>query len=88
MTNGYIKIKGTIYRYHKKARVRKKIINRRSKEVAEIIHKIRQRGGYDFSFSNLSKRELATRLKNMIEFHEYEQPEDVYIRQCKEEGLI
>jgi hypothetical protein len=24
----------------------------------------------------------------MIEFHEYEQPEDVYIKQCEEEGLI
>ena len=88
MTNGNIKIKGTIYRYHKKARVRKKLINRRSKEVAEIIHKIKQKNGIDFSFNNLSKRELATRLKNMIEFHEYEQPENVYIRQCEEEGLI
>jgi hypothetical protein len=88
MTNGEIKVKGNIYRYHKKARVRKKIINRRCKTVSEIIHKIRQRGGYDFSFRNLSKKELEKNLKNMIEFHEYEQPEDVYIKQCEEEGLI
>lgn len=67
MTNGDIKVKGNIYRYHKKARVRKKIINRRCKAVAEIMHKIRQRSGYDFSFRNLSKKELEIMLKSMIE---------------------
>ena len=67
MTNGDIKVKGSIYRYHKKTRVRKKIINRRCKTVAEIIHKIRQRGGYDFSFSNLSRKNLEIMLKSMIE---------------------
>jgi CO dehydrogenase/acetyl-CoA synthase epsilon subunit len=72
MTNGDIKVKGNIYRYHKKARVRKKIINRRCKVVAELIHKTRQRSGYDLSFSNLSKKEFEKNLKNMI----------------KEEGLI
>ena len=87
MTNGDIKVKGNIYRYHKKARVRKKIINRRCKAIAELIHKTRQRSGYDLSFSNLSRKGLEKNLKNMIAFHEYEQPEDVYIRQC-EGGVI
>lgn len=59
---------------HKKYRVRKKKKNILWREFVKSVKKGHQRNKFKY-FPKL-------------EFNEYEQPEDVYIRQCKEEGLI
>ena len=58
---------------HKKHRVRKKKKNILFRELVKSVKK----GHQSNKFMYFPK-----------EFIEYEQPEDVYIRQCKEEGLI
>lgn len=61
---------------HKKYRIRRKNTNRFLKQCKVKIN-IK-----DFRI------EGCLGLANFPVFHEYEQPEDVYIKKCKEEGLI
>lgn len=73
MTNKQINKLGNTSITHKKYRVRKKKKKMLWRELVKSVRK----GHQSNKFMYYPK-----------EFHEYEQPEEVYIKQCKEEGLI
>lgn len=73
MTNEQINKLANTSITHKKYRVRKKKKNMLWREFVKSVKK----GHQSNKFMYFPK-----------EFCEYEQPEEVYIRQCKEEGLI
>lgn len=61
MTNG--DIKAIRDRFHKKARIKKKIENRKYKALSKIIHKLHQKNREAFVYGYKSRKELEISMK-------------------------